>query len=108
MKKLFALEVAASNIQGIIEGDEVIVDSNETPRGNGKDLAVFYSDDTYFISRFTHFGNQILLLPDEGPISIIRTENVEIIGKVVGGSADLDIIKAPALTGAENGISLHA
>lgn len=108
MKKLFALEVSKSHIQGIIEGDEVIVDSRELPKGNGKDLAVFYMNEGYFISRFTHFGNQILLLSDNGPIRIVHAEKVRKIGKVVGGSIEMDMKKAPAITGAYDVISLQA
>lgn len=100
MKKLFALEVTESNIGGIIQGDEVIVDSNVMPEGNGKDLGVFFKDDAYFISRFTRFGNQIIMLPEDGPIQVVRSVNVAVIGKVVGGSMELDIEKAPAVTGA--------
>lgn len=100
MRKLFALEVTESNIGGIIQGDEVIVDSNVMPEGNGKDLGVFFKDDAYFISRFTRFGNQIIMLPEDGPIQVVRSVNVEVIGKVVGGSMELDIEKAPAVTGA--------
>lgn len=102
MKKLFALEVSESNMEGVLPGDEVIVDSNVMPRGNGQDIGVFYANDGYFISKFTRFGNQIIMLQENGGIQVIRSVNVEVIGKVVGGSIEMDTKRAPAVTGAHH------
>lgn len=106
MKKLFALEVTESNMSGVLPGDEIIVDGNEMPEGNGKDLGVFLVNGENYISRFTRYGNQIIMLQEGGRIDVVRSANVEVIGKVVGGSMELDIKKAPAVTGTQNALSL--
>lgn len=108
MKKLFALEVSESNMAGILPGDEVIVDPNEQPKGNGRDIGVFRINNSSFISKFTRMGHQIILLPENGPFQVIRTQDFEVIGKVIGGSIEMDIKKAPAVTGARNALSLQA
>ncbi|EIM05323.1 peptidase S24/S26A/S26B [Planococcus antarcticus DSM 14505] len=108
MKKLFALEVTESNMQGILPGDEITVDGNATPRGNGQDIGVFLIDGQNYISRFTRFGNQIIMLQDNGRIQVVRSVNVDVIGKVVGGSIEMNIKKAPVTAGAHDAISLYA
>ena len=100
MRKLFALEVTTSDMAGVLPGDEIIVDSNEMPKGNGKDIAVFKVNEEHFVSRFTRFGNQLIMIPENGTIKVLRAANVEIVGKAVGGSIELDTKKAPAGTGA--------
>jgi len=73
MNKLFSLEVDFSNMHSIIVGDEVIVDPNITPRGNGKDIAVFVKNgEEKFISTFTRFGNQISLIGEDGQIQVVN------------------------------------
>ena len=108
MKKLFALEVEESTMKGILPGDEVIVDGNEMPEGNGIDIGVFLVKGIRFISRFTRYGNQIIMLREDGPIQVVRSVSVEVIGKVVDGSIEMNTKKAPAVTGARNAISLYA
>ena len=100
MRRLFSLEVTASDMTGVLPGDEVIVDPNVMPEGNGRDIGAFTVNGEYFISKFTRFGNQIIMLPDNGPIKVVRSINVDVIGKVIGGSIEMDTKKAPAGTGA--------
>lgn len=93
MNNLFSLEVEFSNMQSIIVGDEVIVDSNIAPRGNGKDIAVFVLiGEEKFISAFTRFGNQIILIGENGQIQVVKASEVHAIGTVVGGSFEMDEI----------------
>lgn len=81
----FKLEITNDNeFLGLLEGDEVLVSTVEQPRGNGKDLAVFEAAGERFISPFTHFGNQIMLLGKR--IQVVREHQVKIIGKVIDGS----------------------
>lgn len=108
MRNLFALEVTESNMAGILPGDEVYVDGNEMPEGNGQDIGVFLINGEHYISRFTRYGNQIIMLQEQGRIQVIRSVNVDVIGKVVGGSIEMDMKKAPAGTGARNALSLQA
>lgn len=100
MRNLFSLEVTGDASGNLLPGDEVIIDANAMPEGNGQDIGAFRMNGEYFISRFTRFGNQIIMLPDDGPIQVVRSVNVDVIGKVVGGSMEMDIKKAPAGTGA--------
>jgi len=86
MRKLFSLDVESSSIQSILEGDEVIVDANTMPRGNGKDMGVFVKNGENFISRFTRYGNRIIFIEENGRIQVVKAADVEIIGRVVGGS----------------------
>lgn len=89
--KYISLEVTDSNLSRILEGDEVIVDLSEMPKGNGQEYGVFQLESGhYFISKFTRFGNQILLLSDDGKIQVIRSERVKVVGKVIGGSFDFE------------------
>ena len=90
MKNLFSLEVESSNMPSIIVGDEVIVDPNTAPRGNGKDVGLFDKNDEKFISKFTRFGNQIILIGENGKIQVVKAAEVNIIGKVVGGSFEME------------------
>ncbi|MGE8037960.1 hypothetical protein [Lysinibacillus sp. NPDC093692] len=84
MESEFKLEVMNDCIGlGLLEGDKVLV-STEQPRSNGKDLAVFEAAGERFISPFTRFGNQILLLGES--IQVVREHQVKIIGKVIGGT----------------------
>ncbi|WP_369354306.1 hypothetical protein [Lysinibacillus capsici] len=81
----FKLEITNDNeFLGLLEGDEVLVSTVEQPRGNGKDLAVFEAAGERFISTFTRFGNQIMLLGER--IQVVREHQVKIIGKVIVGS----------------------
>lgn len=90
MTNLFSLEVESSNMNAILEGDEVIVDPNTAPRGNGKELGVFrVNNGENFISKFTRYGNRILFLAENGQIQIAKTVDVEVVGKVVGGSFEM-------------------
>ncbi|EON73852.1 hypothetical protein [Lysinibacillus sphaericus] len=78
----FKLEIANDNeLLGLLEGDEVLVSTVEQPRSNGKDLAVFEATGEHFISPFTRFGNQIMLLGER--IQVVREHQVKIIGKVI-------------------------
>lgn len=82
MTKTFLLEVSNDNeLLGLLEGDEVLVSTVEQPRSNGKDLAVFEAAGEHFISTFTRFGNQIMLLGDR--IQVVREKQVKIVGKVI-------------------------
>ena len=92
MKNLFSLEVESSNMPSIIVGDEVIVDPNTAPRGNGEDIGVFEKNHENFISKFTRFGNQIILIGENGQIQVVKAAEVNIIGKVVGGSFEMEEI----------------
>ncbi|WP_146551208.1 hypothetical protein [Rummeliibacillus sp. SL167] len=66
MNKLFSLEISnTNNGLGLLEGDGVIVSTIEQPQGNGKDLAVFEVAGQRFVSTFTRFGNQIMLLGEK-------------------------------------------
>lgn len=81
----FKLEITNDNeFLGLLEGDEVLVSTVEQPQSNGKDLAVFEAAGECFISPFTRFGNQIMLLGER--IQVVREHQVNIIGKVIGGS----------------------
>lgn len=63
MESEFKLEVMKDCIGlGLLEGDEVLDSTVEQPQSNGKDLAVFEAAEECFISPFTSFGNQIMLL----------------------------------------------
>ncbi|KUF32853.1 hypothetical protein [Lysinibacillus sp. F5] len=85
MELEFKLEVMNDCIGlGLLEGDEVLVSTVEQPRSNGKDLAVFEVAGECFISPFTRFGNQIMLLGER--IQVVREHQVKIIGKVIDGS----------------------
>ncbi|MDM5351558.1 hypothetical protein QUF65_11730 [Lysinibacillus sphaericus] len=85
MESEFKLEVSNDNeLVGLLEGDEVLVSTVELPRSNGKDLAAFEAAEERFISTFTRFGNQIMLLGER--IQVVREHQVNIIGKVIGGS----------------------
>lgn len=78
----FKLEVSNdNNYLGLLEGDEVLVSTVEQPRSNGKDLAVFEAAGERFISSFTRFGNQIMLLGER--IRVVREHQVKIVGKVI-------------------------
>ena len=88
MNNLFSLEVVSSNMQSIIVGDEVIVDPNVAPRGNGKDIGFFVKNGEKFISTFTRFGNQIILLGEK--TQVVKATDVEIIGSVIGGSFEFE------------------
>lgn len=95
MTKTFLLEVSNDNeLLGLLEGDEVLVSTMELPRGNGKDLGVFEAAGEHFISTFTRFGNQIMLLGER--IRVVREHQVKIIGKVIGGTLENE--KAVAAT----------
>lgn len=99
MKSEFKLEVINDCIGlGLLEGDEVLVSTVEQPRSNGKDLAVFEVAGECFISPFTRFGSQIMLLDE--CIQIVREHQVKIIGKVIGGILENE--KAVAATTASN------
>jgi SOS-response transcriptional repressor LexA len=83
----FGLEVTGDGMApGILEEDVVYVDPSQKPRGNAQDIAVLKINEAYHICRFTRYGNQILMLHDNAPSVTVRAENVEVIGKVVGGS----------------------
>lgn len=101
MKKLFSLEVTESNMEEILQGDEVIVDGNAVPEGNGRDIGVFLINDEYYISKFTRYGNQVIMLQKNGRICVIRSVNLKVVGKVVGGSFEMNTQKAPAVTGTQ-------
>ncbi|MDM5246332.1 hypothetical protein [Lysinibacillus sp. G4S2] len=78
----FKLEISNdNNYLGLLEGDEVLVSTVEQPRSNGKDLAVFEAAGVRFVSTFTRFGNQIMLLGE--CIQVVREHQVKIIGKVI-------------------------
>ncbi|WP_285398972.1 hypothetical protein [Lysinibacillus sp. fls2-241-R2A-57] len=78
----FKLEISNdNNYLGLLEGDEVLVSTVEQPRSNGKDLAVFEAAGVCFVSTFTRFGNQIMLLGEH--IRVVRKHQVKIIGKVI-------------------------
>ena len=62
----------------------MLVSTVKQPRSNGKDLAVFEAAGESFISDFTRFGNQILLLGES--IQVVREHQVKIIGKVISGT----------------------
>lgn len=62
----------------------MLVSTVEQPRSNGKDLALFDVAGESFISTFTRFGNQIMLLGER--IQVVREHQVKIIGKVIGGT----------------------
>lgn len=99
MTNTFILEVSNDNeFLGLLEGDEVLVSTVEQPRSNGKDLAVFDIAGEHFISNFTRFGNQIMLLGER--IQVVREHQVKIIGKVIGGTLGNE--KAVAATTASN------
>lgn len=91
----FKLEISNdNNYLGLLEGDEVLVSTVEQPRSNGKDLALFDVAGESFISTFTRFGNQIMLLGER--IQVVREHQVKIIGKVIGGTLENE--KAVAAT----------
>lgn len=91
----FKLEVMNDcMVLGLLEGDEVLVSTVEQPRSNGKDLAVFEAAGERFVSPFTRFGNQIMLLGE--CIKVVREHQVKIIGKVIGGTLENE--KAVAAT----------
>lgn len=69
---------------GFLEGDEVLVSTNEVPAANGIDLALFELAGERFISRFTRYGSQILLLGDR--IQPVRANQLKIIGKIIDGT----------------------
>jgi len=95
----FKLEIANDNeFLGLLEGDEVLVSTVEQPRSNGKDLAVFEAAGDCFISAFTRFGNQIMLLGER--IQVVREHQVKIIGRVIGGTLENE--KAVAATTSSN------
>lgn len=99
MTNTFILEVSNDNeFLGLLEGDEVLISTVEQPRSNGKDLAVFEVAGECFISTFTNFGNQIMLLGER--IQVVREHQVKIIGKVIGGTLENE--KAVATTTASN------
>lgn len=82
MTKTFLLEVSNDNeFLGLLEGNEVLVSTVEQPRSNGKDLAVFEAARERFISPFTCFGEQIMLLGER--IQLVREHQVKIVGKVI-------------------------
>lgn len=84
---LFALEVTGDAMApAILEGDELWIDAKQQPRSNGKELAVLKINGINHICRFTRFGHQIIMIHDNAPIAVVRKENVEIVGKVVGGT----------------------
>ena len=93
MRKLFSLDVESSSIQSILVGDEVIVDANTMPKGNGKDMGVFFKNGENFISRFTRYGNRIIFIEENGRIQVVKAADVEIIGTVVGGSFEFDSVQ---------------
>ncbi|AVK82637.1 hypothetical protein C3943_03270 [Lysinibacillus sp. B2A1] len=72
----------------------MLVSTVEQPRSNGKDLAVFEAAGECFISAFSRFGNQIILLGER--IQVVREHQVKIIGKVIDGT--LAIKKAVTAT----------
>lgn len=76
----------------------MLVSTVEQPRSNGKDLAVFEAAGECFISPFTRFGNQIMLLGER--IQVVLEHQVKIIGKVINGSLGNE--KAVAVTTALN------
>jgi len=91
----FKLEISNdNNYLGLLEGDEVLVSTVEQPRSNGKDLAVFEAAGVRFVSTFTRFGNQIILLGEH--IQVVREHQVKIVGKVIGGTLENE--KAVAAT----------
>lgn len=82
MTNTIILEIANDNeFLGLLEGDEVLVSTVEQPRSNGKDLAVFEAAGECFISTFTRFGTQIMLLGER--IQVVREHQVKIVGKVI-------------------------
>ncbi|WP_427107950.1 hypothetical protein [Lysinibacillus xylanilyticus] len=82
MTNTIILEVTNDNeFLGLLEGDEVLVSTAEQPQSNGKDLAVFEAAGEHFVSTFTRFGNQIMLLGER--IQVVREHQVKIVGKVI-------------------------
>lgn len=108
MRKLFSLKVEQSNMTGIHPGEEIVVDGSEMPEGNGQDIGVFLINGEHYLSKFTRYGNQIIMLQENGRIEVVRSVNVEVIGKVVNQSIKMDIKKAPAVTGTPNTIKAYA
>ncbi len=95
MELEFKLEIMNDCMSlGLLEGDEVLVSTVEQPRSNGQDLAVFEAAGECFISPFTRFGNQIMLLGER--IQVVREHQVKIVGKVIGGTLENE--KAVAAT----------
>ncbi|WP_409276416.1 S24 family peptidase (plasmid) [Neobacillus sp. SCS-31] len=83
--KCFALEVVGAAMEPVLrEGDLIVVDPEVLPAANAKDLAVFCINGQYSVSRYTRFGGHLILLPDQGRVTVVRPNSVEIIGKVVG------------------------
>lgn len=87
MKFEYLLEVENSNAAlNILEGDEVLISPLETPKGNGKDMALLEINGVQFISTYTRYGKFILLLT--GEIRSLPADCVKILGKVIGGSIE--------------------
>lgn len=85
MEVKYLLEVENSNAAlNILEGDKVLISSLETPKGNGKDMALLEFNGVQFISTYTQYGKSILLLT--GDIRPLPVDRVKILGKVIGGS----------------------
>lgn len=85
MTNLLGLEVQGTAMEPtIFEGDTVWVDPNQMPRSNGKDIAALIVNDEKFICKFTRYGSQYILMFEDAPITVVRIEEVEMLGKVVG------------------------
>ncbi len=63
MTKTFLLEISNDKeLLGLLKGDEELVSTVEQPRSYGIDLAIFEAAGERFVSSFTRFSNQIMLL----------------------------------------------
>jgi len=83
----FGLEVTGNNMDPLItKGDTLYVNRKKHPKGNTKDIAVLKIDGRYHICRFILHERQFLLLYDNAPATFVDANQIEIIGKVVGGS----------------------
>ncbi len=84
--EIFSLAVIGEAMApNIVDGDEVVVNPSERPKGNGKDIAVLKKGGTNHICRYTNFGDQVLLIHDNGPIIPIKKDQIEVLGKVIDG-----------------------
>lgn len=92
MSRIIGLEVTGEAMEPILlEGDVIYIDKGTKPRSNADDLAVLKVKGNYHVCRFTVYGSQILMLHDNAPLKVVKIEDVEIVGKVIGSSYETEI-----------------
>ncbi|WP_336883824.1 S24 family peptidase [Priestia koreensis] len=82
--ELIGYEVIGSEMEpSMIDGDMVWVDFSEEPEANAQDIALIEVDGQSHVCRYTFYGQQVLMIHDNGPISVVKRDRVTILGKIV-------------------------